>query len=304
MEEQIREYLEFLQTHKGYAPNTIQAYRNDLTQFLNFALNERPSLTQWGRVDKPLLLLFLSHLKHRRYTAASISRKIAVIKTFYQFLAKHNRIPFNPTSVLASPKVEKQVPQVLSPEAIERLLALPASYSTPRAFRDRAILELLYASGMRVSELAALDVDDVNLLNQTIQCARRHAKRRVIPISPRAAEALDDYLQDGRPALGVANVQALFVNPHGERLTRQGLWFILKEYVKDAEITTPVTPNTLRHSFAVHQLSRGEALSNVQRQLGHSSKASTRFYLRLVNESEAALKKQLGVPADPKPQEL
>lgn len=300
MEDQIRDYLEFLQTHRGYAPNTIQAYRNDLTQLLNFALNEQPYLTQWGRVDTPLLLLFLAHLKQRQYTAASISRKVTVIKSFYQFLEQSNLIPFNPTSTLDSPKVKKQVPQVLSPEEVERLLALPASYSTPKASRDRAILELLYASGMRVSELIALNLNDVNSLAQTVRCARPNAKRRVVPISDRAANALANYLRNGRPVLAVANEPALFVNPHGERLTRQRLWQILKECVKDAGITTTVTPNTLRHSFAVHQLSRGEALLNVQRVLGHTRKSSTQFYLRLVNQSETALKKRFGVPANPK----
>lgn len=297
MEEQIRDYLRFLQTHQDYAPNTIQAYRSDLTQLLNFAVNEQPYLTRWGRVDKPLLLLFLAHLKQREYTAASIARKIAVIKTFYQFLARRNLIPSNPAPTLAAPRVEKQVPHVLKPEEIERLLTLPAGYSTPKAFRDRAILELLYTSGMRVSELVVLDAGDVDLQSRTIQCARRAATSRVVRIDPRAADALANYLRNGRPTLAAANEPALFVNPQGERLTRQGLRRVVREYVKGAGITATVTPNTLRHSFAVHQLSRGEELSTVQRRLGHADKASTQVYLRLVKESEAALTEPFGLPA-------
>lgn len=282
MEEQIREFLDYLQNNKGYAHNTVEAYRNDLTQFLNFATNERPQLTSWARVDRPLLLTFLMHLKEREYTAASMARKVAVIKTFFHFLLERHVVNEDPTVKLDSPKVEKRLPQVLTPEDVERLLSASARHDTPKGLRDRAILELLYASGLRVTELISLDMDSVNTDGKKIVCRGRGDRKREIPISDRAADALANYVERGRPALSADDGEkALFVNPRGDRLTRQGLWLIIKEYVKEAEITAEVTPHTLRHSFAVHSLSRGENLQNVQRLLGHSSITTTQVYTRL-----------------------
>lgn len=282
MEEQIHDFLEYIRSSKGYAHNTVEAYRNDLTQFLHFAQGERPQLSSWARVDRPLLVTFLTHLKERQYTPASVARKIAVIKTYFHFLRDHHLVPDDPTIKLDSPKVEKRLPQVLTPEEVERLLAAPARNGTAKGLRDRAILELLYASGLRVSELVSLDASDVNLESKTVLCRGRGDKRRVIPISERAAGALGIYMQRGRPVLANRSEEtALFVNPRGDRLTRQGLWLIIKEYVKEAAITVQVTPHTLRHSFAVHMLTGGAELSNVQHLLGHSNITTTQVYTRL-----------------------
>jgi integrase/recombinase XerD len=284
MEEQISEFLAFLRDDKGYARNTVEAYRNDLSQFLNFAANERPHLTNWGRVDKPLLLEFITHLKDRGYTASSVARKVAVLKTFYHFLTERNIVGEDPTATLGSPKVQKRLPQILPPDEVDRLLAAPANHSTPKGFRDRAILELLYATGVRVTELVSLDVDMVDLAGRMAYCRGEGAKRRAIPVSERAAAALIDYVERGRPAFTAGSDEnALFVNPHGERLTRQGLWLIIKEYVKEAGITAPVTPHTLRHSFAVHQLNHGADLENVQKLLGHANITTTQMYVRLAS---------------------
>ncbi len=285
METQIRAFLDDLRNAKGYAHNTIEAYRNDLNQFLNFATNERPHLTHWNRVDKPLLLSFLIHLKAREYTASSVSRKVAVIKTFFHYLTGQSLITDDPTATLDSPKVDKRPPQILAADEVERLLAAPASISTPKGFRDRAILELLCASGLRVTELVSLNVNDVNLQNGTVHCAGTGAKRRVIPVEARAIDALDNYLRRGRSALtSNADEHALFVNPHGERWTRQGLWLIIKEYVKEAKITLPVSPHILRHSFAVILLSRGAELQSVQRLLGHTNITTTQVYARMIEQ--------------------
>jgi integrase/recombinase XerD len=289
MEEQISEFLSTLQNERGYSANTVEAYRNDLNQLLSFATNERPHLAQWNRVDKPLLLGFLLHLRERGYSASSISRKVAVIKTFFHFLQERSYVGDNPAATLGAPRVEKRIPQILQRDEVERLLAAPANHSTPKGLRDRAILELLYASGMRVTELVSLDVDAMNLENNTVHCTGSGAKKRVIPIADRAADALADYLQRARPVFAVgADERALFVNPHGKRLTRQGLWLIIKEYVAEARITAPVTPHTLRHSFAVHLLSHGTDLEKVQRLLGHASAATTQFYVRMVEPSVGA----------------
>ncbi len=284
MEEQIREFLEYIGNSKGYAHNTVEAYRNDLTQFMNFAQGERPHLASWSRVDKPLLTTFLAHLEARSYTPASIARKVAVVKTFYHFLHDHRLVSEDPTATLNSPKVEKRLPQVLTPDEVERLLGAPGKHSSPKGLRDHAILELLYASGLRVSELVALNAEDIDLQAQSVHCAGRRDKRRDVPIShrPAAVEALAEYLRRGRSVLvGHGEEPALFVNPRGARLTRQGLWLIIKEYVREASIAIQVTPHTLRHSFAVHQLSRGADLQNVQQLLGHSNITTTQVYTRL-----------------------
>ncbi|MGE5264148.1 MAG: site-specific tyrosine recombinase/integron integrase [Acidobacteriota bacterium] len=284
MEDQIQSFLDDIRDNKGYARNTIEAYRNDLTQFLNFATNERPQLSSWSRVDKPLLLTFLLHLKERRYTPASVARKVAVIKTFYHFLLDRKWVTEDPTAKLDAPRVEKRLPRVLSPEEIERLLSAPAKHGTPKGLRDCAILELLYASGLRVTELVSLDAEHVNLQENTVYCQGRGEKTRVLPISDRAANALANYLKRGRPVLMSRPDQvALFINPRGDRLTRQGLWLIIKEYLKEAEIPTSVTPHTLRHSFAVHMLTQGADLQNVQRLLGHSNITTTQVYSRLAD---------------------
>lgn len=288
MEEQIQLFLDYLSKQRGYAPNTIQAYRNDLTQVLNFSQVEKPHLTQWSRVDKLLLATFLSHLVLHEYTPASISRKIAVIKTFFHFLLLHKVIADDPSVTLPAPHVEKKPPQILSHEEIERLLDCPARHGTPKGLRDCAILELLYASGIRVTEIISLDVEDANLLQASVYCGKDPANAREIPITQRAVDALRAYLQRSRSEFSpAANENALFVNSHGERLTRQGLWLIIKCCVKQAEIETVVTPHTLRHSFAMHLLNRGEDVMQVQRLLGHSNIATTQAYVRFMGQAGA-----------------
>jgi integrase/recombinase XerD len=284
MEQQIHEFLDHIRNTKGYARNTVEAYRNDLTQFMNFTANERPHLTNWNRVDKTLLQAYVIHLKERNYTAASVARKIAVIKTFFHYLMEHGLLTEDPTITLSSPKVEKRLPNILTPDQVERLLAMPANHGTPKGLRDCAILELLYASGLRVSELVALGADDVDLQERVVRCAGRGDRHRVVPIAERAAAALGSYLERGRPVMAnQKDDRALFVNPRGVRLTRQGLWLIIKEYVKEAGIATPVTPHTLRHSFAAHMVARGADLQNVQRLLGHSNITTTQVYSRLAD---------------------
>ncbi len=283
MEEFIHAFLDHIQNVKGYARNTLDAYRNDLKQFLNFAQNEEPHLSGWNRVDKPLLLSFILHLKERGYTPASVSRKVAVLKTFYHYLAERGAVLDDPTATLDSPRVQKQPPKILSPDDVERLLAAPAQRETAKFVRDRAILELLYAAGLRVSELAALNVADMDFENRTTQCAMRGGERRVIPISPRANDAVKNYLLQSRASFSPPVAEAaLFLNPQGGRLTRQGLWLIIREYVRAAKISAPVTPHTLRHSFAAHALNRGESLESVQRVLGHSNISTTQVYARFV----------------------
>ncbi|MBI3914498.1 MAG: tyrosine-type recombinase/integrase [Chloroflexi bacterium] len=282
MEEYISNFLSDFQIAKGYTRNTLDAYRNDLKQFLNFALNEQPHLSGWTRVDKPLLLSFILHLKERGYTPASVSRKVTVLKTFYHYLVGSGVVADDPTATLDSPRFEKQPPKILTEDQVERLLAAPAEKISFKCRRDRAILELLYATGLRVSELVALDLTDLHLDQQTLHCTGHGGKRRVLVIPPRAGTALQEYLELARTDFSPQpNETALFLNPQGERLTRQGLWLIIREYVRRAEITAPVTPHILRHSFAAHALNRGENLENLSRMLGHSNVTTTKVYARL-----------------------
>ncbi len=293
MDAKINEFLDALRHGKGYAQNTVEAYRNDLTQFMNFAHAQDAHINNWGSIDKALLLAYVIHLKDRGYTPSSVARKVAVLKSFFHFLTERCLIDSDPTSTMGSPRVEKRLPKVLSSEEIALLLAAPAKHSTPKGFRDCAILELLCASGVRVTELISLNLADVSLHDKTILCLSEGAKRRVIPIQDRAVEALAQYLQRGRTAFVLREDEpALFVNPHGERLTRQGLWLIIKEYVQEAKIVTPVTPHTLRHSYAVNLLNAGTDLQLVQHLLGHASIATTQVYIRLadaVDNQEGAL---------------
>lgn len=287
MENQVRIFLDDLCKRRRCSTNTVQAYRNDLTQLLNFVQAEKPYLAQWSHIDKPLLITFLTHLSNHKYTPASISRKVAVIKTFFHFLLQHRLISDDPSAMLPSPRVEKKMPQILSPDDIGRLLTCPARDRSPKALRDSAILELIYATGMRVSEMVSLDVEDVNLAAASVLCNKSSPNRRIIPITPRTIESVGLYLQRGRPEIPPGlNEEALFLNPHGERLTRQGLWLIIKEYVREAGIKAPVTPHTLRHSFAVQLLNRGEDVARVQQLLGHVSVGTTLGFVRLMEQSE------------------
>ncbi|MCX7839056.1 MAG: tyrosine-type recombinase/integrase [Anaerolineae bacterium] len=280
VEGHIHEFLDNLRNEKGYAPNTIEAYRNDLVQLAHFVQREHPALSDWRRVDKSLLLMFIVHLKERGYTPATIARKIAVLKTFFHFLTERAYVEHDPTETLGSPKIVKQPPRVLSAEEIERLVAAPMTNNTPKGWRDVAILEVLRATGARVSELVALNVDDVDLVAQTIRVGQV-GKQRVIPLPQRTFDALTRYLERARPELaGAADTRALFINPRGKRLTRQGLWLILKEYVQQAGIPMPVSPHALRHAFAVRLLSENKDLAKVQRMLGHVHLTTTQAYAR------------------------
>jgi integrase/recombinase XerD len=287
VEAQIQEFLQNLRNTRGYAPNTVVAYHNDLTQLTRFIQREHPTVSEWRRVDTPLLLMFIMHLREHGYTTATIARKIAVLKTFFHFLTERRYLDHNPAKNLGAPKIDRPPPRVLSTEEIERLVTAPATNNTPKGWRDVAILEVLYATGARVSELVALNVDDVDLATQTLRLGLP-GKARIIPLPQRTLQALTRYLERGRPELAAsADTRALFINPRGKRLTRQGLWLILKEYVQQAGITLPVSPHVLRHAFAVRLLNEGKDLTAVQRMLGHIHLATTQAYARHIGRNAA-----------------
>jgi len=288
VKEDINRFLTYLTVERGLSENTIVAYRNDLYQLAGFVEEEaakREFIPSWADFSRQGVLSYLLNLKERGYVATTQARKVAAAKSFFSFMVADGSMKDNPTQNLASPKVGKSLPKPISVSQAMLLVEQPAKLSTPEAKRDRAMLELLYASGMRVSELVSLNLDDVDTEDGYVRCFGKGHKERLIPIAPRAALTVKEYLQEARPHLvHVTDEKALFVNFRGERLTRQGFWQILKGYAKSAELDTGVTPHTLRHSFATHMLSGGADLRSVQELLGHANISTTQVYTHLTTE--------------------
>ena len=289
MQEQIQNFLDFLDNEKGYADNTIAAYRNDLTQFLRYLDQQDHQYSSWAEVDKDTIINYVLNLKEREYTSSTVARKVAAIKSFFHYLMAEKVIADDPTATLDSPKVKKRLPKAISREDIERLLAATAEGKSAKSQRDHALLEMLYASGMRVTELVSLDVSDVNLASGTVRVRGKKAssKERIIPVGDRALDALQTYLNRGRMQLvRDPEERALFLNHRGQRLTRQGLWLIIKHYVDEVGISEDVTPHTLRHSFAAHKLSQGKSLQDIQKLLGHANISTTQVYQHVGQETD------------------
>ena len=287
MLEKIEHFLNYLSLEKGSPHNTLIAYRNDLGQLTEF-LNRHDTfgIKSWGDVDKDMIIAYILHLKEREYAASTVARKVAATKSFFHFLMAEELIEDDPTAALDSPKVKKQLPKAISIEDVERLLAEPAKRSTPKAMRDKAMLELMYATGMRATELVELDIDDVNLPSTCVRVIGKGDKERIIPIHGRAVQAIETYLRKGRlQLLKDPEEKALFLNPRGKRLTRQGLWLIIKYYAEQAGLESDITPHTLRHSFATHMLESEEAtLVDVQQFLGHANISTTQIYTRVTSK--------------------
>ncbi len=287
MDDHIGHFLNFMSVEKGASGNTVAAYKNDLQQFDVFiiGLNGNGKPRDWELLERDLILQYLLTLRARNYADATVARKVAAIKSFFQYMQAEGVIRRNPAESLESPRVGRSLPKPLSVTEVDELLEQPLKRNTPEAKRDRAMLELLYATGLRVTELVSLNIDDVNMSGPYVRCMGKGSKERTIPIHEQAATAVTDYLNDGRAPLVKARKEvALFVNRRGERLTRQGFWLILKQYAKQANIATSVTPHTLRHSFATHMLRGGMNLRHVQELLGHANISTTQVYTQVANE--------------------
>ncbi len=280
----IDAFLSHLKSEKAYSDNTISAYKNDLNQFLDFIARQ---ISDWGQVTRSQLVDYVNLLKQHKYASSTVARKVAAVKSFFHFLVDSDVLQDDPSAMLDSPKVKKRLPKILSYEEVEALLNESIDSASPKSLRDKAFLELLYASGMRVSELVSLNVGDIDLANGIIQCASKSDRKRVLPLKDRVKEALQTYLERGRASLSHdEHEKALFLNHRGQRLTRQGLWLIIKNHVKAVGLDTDVTPHTLRHSFATHMLRDGTDLPTIQKLLGHANISTTQIYTQ-VNEEEA-----------------
>jgi len=288
VKEDIDIFLNYLKVEKGFSENTWSAYKNDLYQMADFAVKEvgnRGEMPSWANFKRQDMLSFLLSLKERNYAAATVARKVAAAKSLFGFLVAEKKMTADPTENLNSVKVGRSLPKPISVSQVRDLLAQPARMNTPEAMRDEAILVLLYASGMRVSELVSLNTGDVDIKNGYVRCFGKGNKERLIPVYEKAAQTVGKYINEGRPYLiHGSDEKALYVNRRGDRLTRQGLWQILKGYAKAAKIDTEITPHTLRHSFATHMLDGGADLRTVQELLGHANISTTQVYTHLTSE--------------------
>lgn len=287
MREDIDRFLNYLTVEKGFSENTISAYRNDLTQLSEFASEEAENQNvapSWENFGRPGVLSYLLNLKERGYSATTRARKMASANSFFNFMKDEGLIKEKPTEGIEGVSVGKSLPKPISLSQVRQLLEQPEKLGTMEAKRDKAILELLYASGMRVSELVSLNVADCDIEGGYVRCFGKGRKERQIPIYPQAARSVAAYMKETRPRL-LRNKEeaALFLNHHGDRLTRQGLWQILKGYARAANLGNVVTPHTLRHSFATHMLSGGADLRSVQELLGHANISTTQVYTHLTS---------------------
>ena len=276
MEKQIKLFLDFLQNEKKLSDNTLQSYKRDITQYQNY-LEENG--INYAKVLKEDIKAYLNYLKQIGKKASTISRNLASIRSFYQFLIRNKKIKNDPTEDVQAPKIEKRVPSVLTAQEVELLLEQPKDIDL-KGTRDKAMLEFAYATGMRVTEIINLNIEDVDFDAEYVIC-RVGSKQRNIPLGSLSLKALKEYIDEARPIL-IKNEKekALFVNVNGQRLTRQGFWKIVKYYKEQAHIAKDITPHVLRHSFATHLLQNGADLKAIQTMLGHSDISSTQVYMQ------------------------
>ena len=300
MDRTISSFLQHLIVEKGFSRNTSDAYRNDLGQFWEFIQDQsnRDKHTNsngsgsenanqvWSAVDINVLNEYIEDLRGRKgYRDTTTARKVASIKSFFGFLSENNIITEDPTESIGSPRVGRTLPKFLPEEEVTSLLDTAYKSGTNEGHRDAVIMELLYATGLRVGELVSLNMQDVDLSESYIRCMGKGSKERIVHLYPKALEELRRYLKHARVALiGHRRTEpSLFVNHRGERLTRQWVWTILKTYAQKAGIQQNITPHTLRHSFATHLLQNGASLRHVQELLGHSSISTTQVYTHLTS---------------------
>ncbi|MGN1302024.1 MAG: site-specific tyrosine recombinase XerD [Clostridia bacterium] len=281
MEKQIELFLDFIKNEKKLSDNTFQSYKRDILQYKEYIdINN----LDYKKINEGNIKDYLAYLGDLNKKATTISRHLASIRLFYQYLLKFNKVQEDPTANVQAPKIDKKAPSILTSEEVTLLLNQPKNVDL-KGIRDKAMLEFAYATGMRVTEIISLNINDVNLEEGVVNCKTR-TKARTIPLGKISLNALKEYVENVRDILiKDENEQALFVNINGKRLTRQGVWKIVKFYKEQAHITKEITPHVLRHSFATHLLQNGADLKSIQTMLGHSDISSTQVYMQFQDES-------------------
>ena len=281
MNNDIARYGAYLADEKHASQNTISSYLRDVNQFADYLTEHRECEIRAALPE--MVRDYMSWMQRRGKSAASVTRFLASIKSFYNFLQSRGDIAANPAKGITADRAERKYPEILTAKEVELFLEQPQCVDA-KGFRDHAMLELLYATGIRVSELISLDMDDLNLAAGFIRCASR-GKERIIPLYHGAIKALQDYTRDIRPQLVADQAEtALFVNMNGDRMSRQGFWKIIKFYKEKAQIEKEITPHTLRHSFAVHLLENGADIHAIQEMMGHADISSTQIYTQVVKK--------------------
>lgn len=283
MREQFIDYLHYLQVERGLSINTRKSYERDLNKYLLFLQNHK--INHWQDIDRYTVMEFLQSLHAENLSSASVIRIISTLRGFHQFLRQEQITEFDPMQHVDSPKKKKTLPNVLSLDEVTKLIETPDT-STPLGIRNRTILEVMYATGLRVSELVELKLGDLHLSIGLLQTLGKGEKERIIPLGDYAIQWIQTYLEEARPQLvkKQANELHLFVNHHGQKLSRQGIWKNLKQIVRDAGINKNITPHTLRHSFATHLLENGADLRIVQELLGHTDISTTQIYTHITKQ--------------------
>ena len=280
MEKQVKLFLDFLKDDKKLSDNTLQSYRRDIEQYEKYVSDNK---INYLKVTEETILEYMEYLREENKKESTISRSLASIRSFYQYLIRVKKIKKDPTMTIESPKISKRTPNILTSKEVELLLDQPKDVDL-KGTRDKAMLEFAYATGMRVTEMISLDIDDVKLDEGYVVC-RGRSKSRNIPLGSMSLKALKEYIDDARPYLiRDESEEALFVNVNGTRLTRQGFWKIVKYYKEQAHIEKDITPHVLRHSFATHLLQNGADLKAIQTMLGHSDISSTQVYTHVSNQ--------------------
>lgn len=281
VDSQVRSFLNYLRVEKGLSDNTIKAYRRDMKKFETFCEERRLPLLQAHRSD---VVDFLGMLYHKRLDSRSVARHLVTIRNFYRYLLLEELVKEDPAATIESPKIRQTLPEFLTLEEVERLLRQP-DQSTVLGIRDRAMIELMYSTGLRVSEVCGLRVGDLHRDAGSLRCIGKGNKERIVPVGRQALSAVERYLRDSRPGLlGEGACQSLFLNQRGGSMNRIALWKILSDYGRKAGLRKGLTPHMLRHSFATHLLDRGADLRSVQMMLGHSDISTTQIYTHVVEE--------------------
>lgn len=280
MEKQLKQFLNFLENEKKVSDNTLQSYRRDLDKFKEYIENNGK---KYNKIQENDIKEYLNYLTEQNKKPSTVLRTIASIRSFYQYELKIKKVTEDPTEKIKAPKVEKKAPCVLTSKEVELLLEQPQCVDL-KGIRDKAMLEFAYATGMRVTEIISLNIEDVNIEQEAVICKTRN-KNRTIPLGKMALKAVKEYIEEARNILvKTEKEKALFVNLNGKRLTRQGFWKIIKYYQEQAQIDKDITPHTLRHSFATHLLQNGADLKAIQTMLGHSDISSTQVYMQFQND--------------------